>query len=152
LIQRAVWVLLLCSVTSTAVVACDVTEPLPSSTARGATSREALVDAFLKGVAASDSQALIALTDPVVDARSDVAALIRSSGGVRMAEPVIAWRDEFGGVDVVATVTGANAATGASATVTVPISRKADRFYLALGSANLGGSDSLISSPVPPSP
>jgi len=139
-------------VTSTAVVACDVTEPLPPTAARGAASREALVDAFLTAMAAGDSQALIALTDPVVDARSDVAALIRSSGGVRMAEPVIAWRDEFGGVDVVATVTGANAATGASATVTVPISRKADRFYLALGSANLGGSDSLISSPVPPSP
>jgi len=139
-------------VTSTAVVACDVTEPLPPTAARGAASREALVDAFLTAMAAGDSQALIALTDPVVDARSEVAALIRSSGGVRMAEPVIAWRDEFEGVYVVATGRGANAPTGASATVTVPISHKADRFYLALGSANLGGSDSLISSPVPPSP
>src|SRR4029079_6056385 len=128
--------------TSTAVVACDVTEPLPPTAARGAASREALGDAFLTSRAAGDSQALIALTDPVVDARSDVAALIGSSGGVRMAEPVIAWRDEFGGVDVGATVTGSHRASRVSATVTVPISRKADRFYLALGSANLGGSDS----------
>jgi hypothetical protein len=142
----------MCLVTSTAVVACDVTEPLPPSAARGAASREALVDAFLTAVAASDTQALIALTDRVVDARSDVAALLRSSEGVRLAEPMIGWQDEFGGVYVVVTVTGANAATGASATLTVPISRKAGRFYLALGSANLGGSDSLISSPVPPSP
>jgi len=39
------------------------------------------VDAFLTAMAAGDSQALIALTDPVVDARSDVAALMWNGVG-----------------------------------------------------------------------
>ena len=131
------------------LVSCAVTQSTPPEASRGAATRDALVDAYLTALASRDTQALTALVDPAVDARADVAALITASGGTLLGNHAVAWRDEFGGIFVVATVTGTNAGSNQPTSLTIPISRKAGRFYLALGSADLRGSDSSISSPSP---
>ena len=151
MIRNAHWFLALWVVMASTLVSCGVAESTPSAGLRGADTRESLVDAYLAAVAARDIPALTALTDPAVDARTDIVTLVGSSGGANLPNRTISWRDEFGGVYVIATVTGADATSSRPITLIIPISRKSGRFYLALGQANLSGSDSLISSPVPTS-
>lgn len=141
--------LLLCPVMALTVLSCALTEPIPPSPTRGADSREALVGAYLEAIAARNSSALIALTDPVVDARADVAALVESRGGSSLRSPAIGWRDEFGGIYVVANVTGTDTTSGRPQQLEIPISGQNGRFYLALGSAPNQSGNAVTSSPSP---
>ena len=151
MIRGAHRLLPLWAVVTISLLACTNADPKPPAADRGAGTRETLVAAYLMALAARDGDALITLTDPVVDARADIVRLVETSGGTRVSEPTFNWRDEFGGTYVIATVTGTDTASGRLVSLTIPISRKANRFFLALGQADLRASDSVISSPLPTS-
>ena len=116
---------------------------------RGRETKEAVVQAYLTALQAKDSKALLALVSPQVDAQADVTRVIQADGGKPLKEVEVSYRDDFGGIYVVATVTG-RVATGDSPFQTmIPISRVGDRCYLALGQAPPTGSEADTASPSP---
>lgn len=115
---------------------------------RGRASTEALVDAYLVALQAGDSEAMLSLTSPSVDARAEVDTVIRKNGGHQLTDvtvgPVV---DDFGGAYVVATVSGTNASDGARIELTIPMGRDGGQYYLALGQAAPSGNEANPASP-----
>jgi hypothetical protein len=118
----------------------------------GRDSKEALVDAYLAALQAGNSNAMLLLVDPRVDARSDVAAVLQKNGGQRLADAKVTYLDEFAGVYIVATVACTNASDGSKLQLTVPVSLHEGRYYLALGQAPPSGNEAGIASPSSRSP
>jgi hypothetical protein len=114
---------------------------------RGRESKEALVEAYLTARQAGDSNTMLSLVDPRVEARTEVADAIRKNGGVRLNDTTVSYLDEFGGVYIVATVNGTNAGDGSMLQVTIPMGRDGRRYYLALGQATPTGSEADPASP-----
>jgi len=114
---------------------------------RGSESKEALVEAYLTALQAGDSNTMLALVDPRVEARVEVADAIRKNGSRRVKDVTVSYLDEFGGAYVVATVNGTNAGDGSRLQLTVPIGHDNGRYYLALGQAAPTGSEADTVSP-----
>lgn len=116
---------------------------------RGRETKEAVVQAYLTALQAKDSKALLALVSPQVDAQADVTRVIQADGGKPLKGVEVSYRDDFGGIYVVTTVTG-RVTTGDSPFQTrIPISRVGDRYYLALGQTPPTGSEADTASPSP---
>jgi hypothetical protein len=119
----------------------------PSAETRGRESKEALVEAYLTALQASDSNAMLALVSPRVEARAEVADAILKNGGRPLRDVTVSYLDEFGGVYIVATVNGTNAGDGSRLQLTIPMGRDSGRYYLALGQAAPTGSEADTVSP-----
>jgi hypothetical protein len=113
----------------------------PSAETRGRESKEVLVEAYLTALQASDSNAMLALVSPRVEARAEVADAILKNGGRPLRDVTVSYLDEFGGVYIVATVNGTNAGDGSRLQLTIPMGRDSGRYYLALGQAAPTGSE-----------
>lgn len=124
----------------------------PGAETRGRESKEALVEAYLTALQAGDSNAMLSLVNPRVEARAEVADAIRKNGGRPLKDVTVTYLDEFGGVYIVATVNGTNAGDGSRLQVTIPIGRDNRRYYLALGQATPTGSEADPVSPSAPPP
>ena len=116
---------------------------------RGRQSKEAVVQTYLTALQAKDSTALLALVSPQVDAQADVTRVIQADGGKPLKGVEVSYRDDLGGIYVVATVTGRVATGDSPFQTTIPISRVGDRYYLALGQAPPTGSEAEPASPSP---
>ncbi len=101
----------------------------------GRESKEALVQAYLTALQAGDSNAMLSLVNPRVEAQEEVAGAIRKNGGQSLKDFTVSYLDEFGGIYIVATVDCANAGDGSELQLTIPMSRDNGRYYLALGQA-----------------
>jgi hypothetical protein len=119
----------------------------PGAQTRGSESKEALVDAYLTALQAGDSNAMLSLVSPRVEARAEVADAIRKNGSRQLKDVTVSYLDEFGGVYIVATVNGTNAGDGSRLQVTIPMSSDNGRYYLALGQAAPTGNEAGIGSP-----
>lgn len=121
----------------------------PSAEGRGRKSKEALVDAYLVALEASDSQAMLALTNPRVEARAEVDDVIRMHGGQQLKNVTVSYLldVDLGGSPIAATVNGTDASDGSPVELTIPIGRADDRYYLALGQAKPSGSEANPASP-----
>ena len=86
----------------------------PSAQTRGSESKEALVEAYLTALQAGDSNAMLSLVKPGVEAQAEVADAIRKDGGRPLKDVTVSYLDEFGGVYIVATVSGTNAGDGST--------------------------------------
>lgn len=124
----------------------------PGAETRGRESKEALVEAYLTALQAGDSNAMLSLVNPRVEARAEVADAIRKNGGRPLKDVTVTYLDEFGGVYIVATVNGTNAGDGSRLQVTIPMGRDNRRYYLALGQATPTGSEADPVSPSAPPP
>lgn len=124
----------------------------PGAETRGRESKEALVEAYLTALQAGDSNAMLSLVNPRVEARAEVADAIRKNGGRPLKGVTVTYLDEFGGVYIVATVNGTNAGDGSRLQVTIPMGRDNRRYYLALGQATPTGSEADPVSPSAPPP
>jgi hypothetical protein len=70
--------------------------------------REALIGSFIEAVQRNDAAAIAAMTDPLVDPRADIAALLDAHGGRPWENVRVAWGpDDFGGQAIYATITAA---------------------------------------------
>lgn len=68
--------------------------------------RQALMDSFIEAVQRNDAAAIVAMTDPKVDPRADIAALLDAHGGRPWENVRVVWGpDDFGGQAIYATVT-----------------------------------------------
>ncbi len=68
--------------------------------------REVLIDSFIEAVQRNDAAAIAAMTDPKVDPRADIAALLDAHGGRPWENVRVAWGpDDFGGQAIYATIT-----------------------------------------------
>ncbi len=87
-----------------AVAGCSMlsgTTPAPS----GQMQREALIGSFIDAVQRNDAAAIAAMTDPLVDPRADIAALLDAHGGRPWENVRVAWGpDEWGGQAIYATI------------------------------------------------
>jgi hypothetical protein len=119
----------------------------PGAEMRGRESKEALVEAYLTALQAGDSNTMLALVSPRVEARAEVADAIRKNGSRQLKDVTVSYLDEFGGVYIVATVNGTNAGDGSRLQLTVPIGHDNGRYYLALGQAAPTGSEADTVSP-----
>jgi hypothetical protein len=119
----------------------------PSAETRGRESKEALVEAYLTALQASDSNAMLSLVSPRVEARAEVADAILKNGSRPLRDVTVSYLDEFGGVYIVATVNGTNAGDGSRLQLTIPMGRDSGRYYLALGQAAPTGSEADTVSP-----
>lgn len=119
----------------------------PSAQTRGSESKEALVEAYLTALQAGDSNAMLSLVKPGVEAQVEVADAIRKDGSRPLKDVTVSYLDEFGGVYIVATVNGTNADDGSTLQLTIPMSRDNGRYYLALGQAPPTGSEADTVSP-----
>ena len=115
---------------------------------RGSESKEALVEAYLTALQAGDSNAMLSLVKPGVEAQVEVADAIRKDGGRPLRDVAVSYLDEFGGVYVVATANATSVGDGSGLQVTIPMSRDNGRYYLALGQAPPTGNEADIVSPV----
>ena len=113
----------------------------PSAQTRGSESKEALVEAYLTALQAGDSNTMLSLVSPRVEARAEVADAIRKNGSRQLKDVTVSYLDEFGGVYIVATVNGTNAGDGSKLQLTIPMGRDNGRYYLALGQAPPTGSE-----------
>ena len=104
--------------------------------------------AYLAALEQRDAAAIARMVSPGVDATADIAAQLEIYGGIGLSDPRVTYRDDFGGSYVVATVVGRDAA-GAARTVTVPLARVGDAYYIALGQMAPSGSEANPSSPSP---
>jgi hypothetical protein len=129
------------------VAACTLGAETP-----GRGSKEALVEAYLVALQASDSKAMLSLVDPRVEAGAEVAEALEEHGGVPLKDVTVSYLDEFGGSFIVATVKATNAIDGSSIEFTIPIGRADDRFQLALGLGTPTGSEANPASPSPAAP
>ena len=112
-----------------------------STQTRGSESKEDLVEAYLTALQAGDSNAMLSLVGPRVEAQAEVADAIRKNGSRPLKDVTVSYLDEFGGAYVVATVNGTNAGDGSRLQVTIPIGHDNGRYYLALGQAAPTGSE-----------
>ena len=119
----------------------------PSSQTRGSGSKEALVEAYLTALQAGDSNPMLSLVKPGVEARVEVADAIRKNGSRPLKDVTVSYLDEFGGIYIVATVSGTNAGDGSTLQLTIPMGRDNGRYYLALGQAPPTGSEENTVSP-----
>jgi hypothetical protein len=133
---------LLAAVVLFAVAACSQPE--------GLASRDAVVQAYLDGLAQRDAAAITKLVSATVDARQDIAAALGRYGGLRFADKTTTYLDELGGIYVIATVVGSGADDSLRHEVKVPVARVNGRYFLALGHAGPSGSDG--ANPGSPSP
>ena len=139
---------LLAMIAALAIVAgCSLT-PAASPASPGQAARERLVTDYLAALQRQDAGAVAAMVSPGVDATADIAAAMDQFGGVRLYDTRASWSDEFGGIYVVATVTGISD-DGRAHEIRVPISRVAGDYYLALGQAAPSGSEANPASPMP---
>ncbi len=113
----------------------------PGAETRGSESKEALVEAYLTALQAGDSNAMLSLVNPRVEAQAEVADAIRKNGSRQLKDVTVSYLDEFGGVYIVATVNGTNAGDGSKLQLTIPMGRDNGRYYLALGQAAPTGSE-----------
>lgn len=124
------------------IAACTATaEP------RGRDSRDAVARGYLDALRGNDAGAMLALTNPGVDARSAVGDAITNDGGKALRDVRVSYLDEFGGDYVVALVHGTLVSSGADFETRIPISRIAGRYYLALGQANPSGAEASTAIP-----
>jgi len=119
----------------------------PSTQTRGSESKEALVEAYLTALQAGDSNAMLSLVKPGVEAQLEVADAIRKDGSRPLRDVTVSYLDEFGGVYIVATVSGTNAGDGSTLQLTIPMSHDNGRYYLALGQAPPTGNEANTASP-----
>ena len=119
----------------------------PSAQTRGSESKEALVEAYLTALQAGDSNAMLSLVKPGVEAQLEVADAIRKDGSRPLRDVTVSYLDEFGGVYIVATVSGTNAGDGSTLQLTIPMSHDNGRYYLALGQAPPTGNEANTASP-----
>jgi hypothetical protein len=119
----------------------------PGAETRGSESKEALVEAYLTALQAGDSNAMLSLVSPRVEARAEVADAIRQNGGRPLRDVTVSYLDEFGGVYIVATVTATNLGDGSRLQLAIPMGRDNGRYYLALGQAPPTGSEADTVSP-----
>ena len=119
----------------------------PSTQTRGSESKEALVEAYLTALQAGDSNAMLSLVKPGVEARVEAADAIRKNGSRQLKDVTVSYLDEFGGIYIVATVIGTNAGDGSTLQLTIPMGRDNGRYYLGLGHAPPTGSEANIVSP-----
>ena len=113
----------------------------PSTQTRGSESKEDLVEAYLTALQAGDSNAMLLLVSPRVEARAEVSDAIRKDGSRPLKDVTVSYLDEFGGVYIVATVNGTNAGDGSTLQLTIPMGRDNGRYYLGLGQAPPTGSE-----------
>ena len=119
----------------------------PSTQTRGSESKEALVEAYLTALQAGDSNAMLSLVKPGVEARVEAADAIRKNGSRQLKDVTVSYLDEFGGIYIVATVISTNAGDGSTLQLTIPMGRDNGRYYLGLGHAPPTGSEANIVSP-----
>jgi hypothetical protein len=106
------------------------TTPAPA----GQPEREALIGSFIEAVQGNDAAAIAAMTDPLVDPRADIAALLEAHGGRAWTDVRVTWGpDDFGGQAIDATIT-ATTPDGPDA-ITISTVWDMERATLALGSA-----------------
>lgn len=88
-----------------ALAGCSVI-PGPTSAPSSQMQREALIGSFIEAVQRNDAAAIAAMTDPLVDPRADIAALLDAHGGRPWENVRVAWGpDDFGGQAIYATIT-----------------------------------------------
>ena len=108
--------------------------PGPTSESSSQLQREALIESFIEAVQRNDAAAIAAMTDPKVDPRADIAALLDAHGGRPWKNVRVAWGpDDFGGQAIYATIT-ATTPDGPDSIKILTI-RESGRATLALGSA-----------------
>jgi hypothetical protein len=106
------------------------TTPAPA----GQQERKALIGSFIEAVQKNDAAAIAAMTDPLVDPRADIAALLEAHGGRPWTDVRVTWgADDFGGQAIDATIT-ATTPDGPDA-ITISTVWDMGRATLALGSA-----------------
>lgn len=113
----------------------------PGAQARGGESKEAMVEAYLAALQAADSNSMLMLVKPGVDAQADVADAIRTAGGRPLTGVTVSYLDEFGGTYIVATVGCTSVGDASSLQFTIPMTRDNGRYYLALGQAAPKGNE-----------
>ena len=138
----------LAAIALVAVVAACSVFPAASPASPGQVARERVVVAYLAALEHRDASAIAAMVSPGVDATSDIASALDRYGGVRLHDTRVTYLDAFGGIYVVATVTGTGDG-GAAYEIRVPISRVAGGYYVALGEVAPSGSQADPSSPRP---
>ena len=80
--------------------------PGTTSAPSGQVQREALIGSFIEAVQRNDAAAIDAMTDPLVDPRADIAALLDAHGGRHWENVRVAWgADDFGGQAIYSTIT-----------------------------------------------
>lgn len=115
-----------------AVAGCSVL-PGTTSAPAGQREREALIGSFIAAVQENDAAAIAAMTDPRVDPRADIAALLEAHGGRPWTDVRVTWgADDFGGQAIDATIT-ATTPDGPDA-ITISTIWDMERATLALGS------------------
>ena len=116
-----------------ALAGCSLT-PGTTSAPSGQMQREALIGSFIEAVQRNDAAAIAAMTDPLVDPRADISALLDAHGGRSWENVRVAWGpDDFGGQAIYATIT-ATTPDGADSIKILTI-WELGRATLALGSA-----------------
>ena len=115
-----------------AVAGCSVL-PGTTSAPAGQQERKALIGSFTAAVQGNDAAAIAAMTDPRVDPRADIAALLEAHGGRPWTDVRVTWgADDFGGQAIDATIT-ATTPDGPDA-ITISTTWDMERATLALGS------------------
>jgi len=122
--------------------------PGPTPAPSGQAEREALIGSFIEAVQQNDAAAIAAMTDPLVDPRADIAALLDAHGGRPWENVRVTWGpDDFGGQAIYATI----AATTPDGPDSIKILTiwDTERATLALGSAPGVDPGSDTASPTP---
>lgn len=89
-----------------AVAGCSLV-PAPTAAPAGQAEREVLIGQFIDAVEVGDAAAIAGMTDPVVDARADIAAILEAHGSRPWSNVRVAWgADELGGQAIWADITG----------------------------------------------
>lgn len=122
--------------------------PGPTPSPQGQVEREALIGSFIEAVQQNDAAAIAVMTDPLVDPRADIAALLEDHGGRPWANVRVTWgSDDFGGKAIYATI-AATTPDGPDS-ITVLTIWDSERATLALGSAPGVDPGSDTASPTP---
>jgi hypothetical protein len=141
MIRRTVTLLILAMTISVAGCAAP-----PANTGR--ISRDGVVAEYLDAVRRQDATSMASLLGPGVDAREEIAAVLRTYGGLALTHVTVGYLDEFGGSYVIATVAGTTS-DGSARELEVRVSRIDGRYFLALGE---GVSPHPVSDPASPQP
>jgi len=117
-----------------ALAGCSVLPGTSPPAPSGQPQREALIRSFIEAVQRDDAAAIAAMTDPAVDPRADIAALLDAHGGRPWDDLRVTWGpDDFRGQAVFATITGTTPDGQDSIKILTVWDR--ERATLALGSA-----------------